>query len=80
MHSRKAARTPAVGPAQVDASATSQQKASYLLANFIWSSALSISAPFCFMLRGNCKNGLLRHLGVSPKMYGALLLSLGWID
>ena len=48
-------------------------------AAFIWASSLSIKAPYFFILRGNCKKGLLRHLGMSPKMYSALLLALEWM-
>ena len=59
---------------------TLEQRVKYLLAKFISSSARIISEPFFFSLRGNCKKGLLRHLGLSPKVYTALLLALDWVE
>ena len=69
------------GPAEIiDPGTSPEQRVKYLLAKFISSSARIISEPFFFSLRGNCKKGLLRHLGLSPKVYAALLLALDWVE
>ena len=50
------------------------------IASFIQRSADMIGQPFFFVLRGNCKQGLLRHMGLSPRLYAALLMAANLVS
>jgi len=50
-----------------------------LFAEFIKWSAAVIGQPYFFVVSGNCKKGLLHHMGMSPKFFFALLLATNFI-
>lgn len=50
------------------------------LAEFIKRSSDAISSPWFFLIRGNCMKGLLRHMGLTPTTYSALLLAANLVN
>ena len=50
-----------------------------LWAQFIKHSAAAIQHPFFFIVRGNCKKGMLHHMGMTPLYYSTLLMAAGLI-
>ena len=50
------------------------------IASFIQRCTDIIDEPFFFIVRGSCKQGLCRHMGLSPRMYGALLMAASLIS
>ena len=52
----------------------------FLIAEFMKNLAAITHCPFCFVLWGNCKKGLMRHMSLSPLRFSDLLLALGFIE
>ena len=54
-------------------------RARLVLAEFIKRYSARTEYPYFYSVRGNCKKGLLRHLGVAPKYFAAVLLAVAFV-